>query len=442
MALTGNNLANLRASLAHAQAFLDSGEEDKARDLAVRNWNCVPGDPALLRGWGEVCEELGMARQARHCYGQALKCGPDDPESLFRLGRLSAETGHYEDALRFLKKALRSDPDHRNARALLEECYRLLGMQGQAQAVSSRHAPDAPAPQPRVFPPSIGKKEAERLITLFSGREVGYAVQQLDPVTGETRFDFHNALLNHEIIAAHILGKITLAFYPLRSDNTVRHATLSICLPARLVRDNIKNRGYLGMLHEEVRSRAFSVFRFLRASGFPACIEECGDHRFRLWLFLETFIHFLKVRRFIDLLIAQLPGISGNIEIEPIAATRPAGIGWVEHPVPLPLGLQRDTLKRSLFLDDDGNPYPNQLAFLRKIRMTPPDRLTETLRGYHDSGFVAARKERPSSTKKLMARCPVVRELVRKAETGVLLNRDEQVQEYHAEVRAVQKAQR
>jgi hypothetical protein len=235
--------------------------------------------------------------------------------------------------------------------------------------------------------------------------------------------------LNHELISAHILGKVTLAVYPLRSDNTVRYSAISIRLPSRVLEANIKNQGYLGMLKEQMRSNAFTLVRLVKCSSVPAYIEDAGRYEYRIWLFFEEFIHFLKAKRLLGILIEDNPIPAGNFIMEPILATRPAGIGWVEHPVVLPLGIQRNTLNRSLFLDEDGNAYGNQLKFLEKIRPVPARLLDQNL---HVAPSVQSRdvyneKKRTPAVKILLHRCPVIRELVKRAEAGALLRRDKKV---------------
>ncbi len=98
--------------LKQAEYFLSSGEEEKARDLAVR-WRMVPGQsPAAYRGWGEVCRELGMARQAEECFRMALRIDRDDTDSLFLLAELCADVGRFEEAMGILRRIVRRDPGH------------------------------------------------------------------------------------------------------------------------------------------------------------------------------------------------------------------------------------------------------------------------------------------------------------------------------------------
>ena len=370
-----------------------------------------------------------MARQARHCYEKALELCPNETESLYRMGALCACTGHYDDSMRYLKKVLRLSPDHESAKTLLSENYSLLGLPGQAIAITPTTAVGSSVLQPRNFPPSVSQKETERLLRLFAGRETGYALQEVDPITGEIKFSFQNSFLNHELLTAHILGSITVCVYPLRSDNTVRYAAISIRLPSRLVKANVKNLGYLGVLKEQAQVNAFSVFRFVRASGCPAYIEDCGGQQYRVWIFFEKFIHFLRAKRYLNILMESMPDMPGNSIIEPIHPTRPVGIGWVEHPVLFPLGIERSTLKRSLFLDGNGKPYGNQLKFLQQIRPAPEILFASKTGGIRNAepGFVSTEKNRTPAARILLTLCPVIRELVGKAEAGALLRRNEKV---------------
>lgn len=410
---------NVRLYQELARAYLDAGEEERAREVVLRRRNMPTADSAVHRVWAELCEELGAARLAQESYERALKFNPEDSETLFHLARFFHEVGQYEKSLHHLKRVVKRHPEHQAARELLAETYRSLGQIGQAEALVPK--PAAPegiktASPPRYFPPIISEQHTARFQQLFAGREIGYAVQQIDPATGELSYNYHDAPLSPQLIASHLLGDITLAAYPMRLDNAAHYAAVSIRIPTRLLEANLKNVGYLALMEEKMRQHTLLLGRLASEFGLAAYPEDSGDHQYRLWFFFSEFTHFLKIKRFVMAFLEKAPEPSGNLLVEPILATRPIGLGWVEHPVVLPLGIQRTTLRRSFFLDDEGKPHAEQLKFMRKIREISPKTATRAMRGLTTSTteYGPTPGALPATVKKLCRRCAVLRELSQK----------------------------
>jgi tetratricopeptide (TPR) repeat protein len=416
---------DLYIRIEQAEYYLESGDEGKARDMVVKGRNIPCDDPSIHARWAHLCEELGMAGQARESYERALKMCPGDSETLYRLARLLHDTGHYEQSIHYLKKAIKANPAHTEARQLLSTDYQALGLSGQADAL---HPQGQKHPEPiRYFPPSIGKENTREFLSLFSGREDGHALQVMNPETGDVSFEFQNAPLNHNLIAAHIEGAVTLAAYPLRTDKTVKHAAIETRLRKRALEANLKNRGYLTYLNEKALHHCLTLRRIAGTFGIPAYMDYCGDHRYRLWFFFREFIHFLKVKDFLSRLLAQVPEPDSNLLVELLMATRPIGIGWIEQAVLLPFGMNRATLKRCLFLDDDGQPYGEQLTFLSKIREISS---RDTAKAFRRSGKTVSGAEENSlseSVTLLVRSCAVLDELVRRAQKGRILSSEEKV---------------
>ena len=413
-----------------ARGYLCAGEESKARDLVLRHRNSPTGDFSIHRGWGEICHALGMARQAEESYGRALKEKPGDGETLYRLGLLLSETGHYEKAIDILRRTLKHAPEHAKTRALLADVYRELGLSGQAEALSPEPPGEKPPSPLRYFPPSVSQRDTATFLRLFSGREVGYAEQQVSPADGKIHFVHHDAPLDHECIRAHILGVRTFAVYPLRSDTTVHFAAVSVHLPAGLLEANLKSRGYISLLEEKMKRYTVLLAQFATGLGLAAYPEYTGDHAFRLFFFFETFIHLLKAKKFLSEFLEAAPGPESPFFTEPLLATRPAGVGWIEHPLLLPLGVHRATLGRSLFLDPHGGTLcGEQLKLLRKMRPVRPDAAHRILRGMASTGpeKMLLRRACSPRAESLIRKCATLKELVRRSFAGRNLRREEKL---------------
>ncbi len=409
-----------------ARAYMDEGEEHRAREIVVARRKHAPDDPAAHIEWARLCEELGMAKQAKDSYRAALRLSPDNSENLYQYARLLNDLGYYEDSIHYLEKAVKNDPGHAQARNLLGETFRALGLEGLADALLPR--PGKPAPPVRYFPPSVGREDADKFLRLFSGRETGYALQKVNENTGSVSYEFRGDPLTRDLVVKHIQGDLTLALFPLRADNTVRYAGVRVRIKKRVIRSNARNTGYLAYLKERSFYHASTMRGLAAGRGVPCYIDFSGGHEHRVWFFFRGFVHFLKAREFIKRFLEEAALSDTEIIAEPLTPTKGVGIGWVEHPVTPPLGINRATLKRSLFLDDTGDPYPEQLAFLKKIREIPFDEVRKL--------FGKPRWARPESSsgvemegivKKLVEACPVLSELCRIARSGRVLPYEKKV---------------
>lgn len=425
----GKGGADVRSLLAYADSCLRVGAEGEAREVLLTGCRHPANNPATLRGWAKLAQELGLARQARECYQWALRQAPKDAETHYRLALLLADVGDHEESVQQLKKAIRLQPTHSGVRSLLAENYHQLGLDGQARVLAPAPEKAAAGGPQRYFPPSIGKADQDAFLRLFSGREVGCCLQQVDPNTAEPTLAYQNAPLDGELAAAHLLGQITLAAYPLRSDNTARYGALLLRPASGLVRANLKNKGFLLRLEEKLRHHLRLLTRYCAGLGLCVYPEQNGRHEFRLWLFFTEFKHFLKIKQLVCNLLDGAPQPESELVLEPLLATRPVGIGWMEQAVLLPLGLDRTTLQRSLFLDEHAEPVAEQLKWLCRIRPMSLQSTMDLLRRVRAGlpSAAPAAPHLPPPLKALLGACPVLTELARKARQGHVLRREEKV---------------
>ncbi len=274
---------DLCALLSHAESCLAAGAEGEARDALLQGCRHPANNPHSLRRWAQICQELGMARQAKECYQWALRLDAKDAETHCQLALLLTDVGDHEGAIRHLKKAIGVRPDHSQARRLLAENYAALGLPGQAQALG--HKPpehDAPRPE-RYFPPSVSERDTRAFLRLFAGREIGYCTQHLDAANADALLQFQDAPLTDKAAAAHLAGDITLAAYPLRSDNTACYVALVLRPPGGVLQSNRKNQGYLLRLHEKMRHHLGLLTLHCNSLGLPVYPEQRTPLELRLW---------------------------------------------------------------------------------------------------------------------------------------------------------------
>ncbi|MDL1971533.1 MAG: CRISPR-associated primase-polymerase type A1 [Candidatus Desulfofervidaceae bacterium] len=401
---------------------LAQGHEGKAVDLALRYFRKDLDNPEFYYFWGQTFELLGMAKKAIESYGLALKLAPDTPRYLKPLAFLFYETGLLEQAFHTFKRLMTLSPEDEEVKqcwvALLEE----LGLRGASEKI---RAVKKEISCLRYFPPSLGRKEVEVFLRLFAGKEKGFAEQVIDERTGLSQLVFYDLPLAHDIVRAHILGERTLFFYPMRGDNQVKVAIMVFFISKREKFVYARQPAFLMLKCERLKAYSLKVQRIVNETfGLPAYLERVNAFVYRLWVFLEDFVHFLQAKRFIKEVIQNLPYPEFGAVVEPLMPTRPLGIGWRERPVFLPLGFNRETKERSLFLDKDGEPYLEQIRFLKKIQELS---LEEMKAFFSLSPKKATIRVLDKKLEKLRQNCPVVNVLVEKALAGRILNYQEKL---------------
>ncbi|MBW1730598.1 MAG: tetratricopeptide repeat protein [Deltaproteobacteria bacterium] len=412
-----------------AWQYLHKGDEHRAQQIVLAQRKHAPEDPELHIKWAELCEELGMARQAMEHYEAALKLDPKNHDALFSLGNILSEVGRFENSNHYLRKLLQQRPDHSKARELLYNNYEALGLVGQAEAVIPKKKGSSQSPHERYFPPCISKEQIEIFLKLFSGRELGYALETLDPDTGKVHHEYRAEPLDEEVVKAHLLGEISVAVYPLRSDNTVRYATLLLHVPSRVREMYARQHGYLLFLNEKARALAIKVVQQAQGFGVPVYIEEFGVRGYRVWFFFTEFVHFLKAKDFLNLFMERTEPSDSHIAVEFLLPTKPVGIGWIERCIPLPLGVDPVSNKRCFFLDQNGRPFDNQLIFLKKVRTLDLKLAIRQLRLTTEAREIKYWEPRslPRLVEKLRHECRVLGYLIDRALSGHMLRREEKV---------------
>ena len=417
-------IENFYYQLSLAEKFLEEGKEERARDLVLSNIDDIPIDAQSCFRWAKVCEKLGLARYAIKFYRNALRADPKNSEILSNYASLLNDIGYYEDAIHYLKKAVKADPENQKPKRLLSDLLKDIGLYGQAECLEEVPSKKEPI---RYFPPTIGKEHLEKMFLLFSGREVGYAIQKLDETTSDSKFLFVNKPISDETLKDHIEGKITLAVYPIRSDNTARYGCIKVKVKESTIKRNAKNKAYLSYLDEMARSYALSLVDLSYRFGIPSYVDNSGDYSYRIWFFFREFIHFLKIRRFLKNFLENAREPETYISVELLIGTKPIGVGWIENPILLPLGINLSTKKRIMFLDKEGNPIEDQLIFLKKIQQIPFKESLYSLR-------LNKKQEGSYSTPVLKAyiadminRCSVLEKIVEKARSGRILSNEEKI---------------
>ena len=409
--------------IALAKAYLEEGNEERARKVIAIQRRSPSKDPTVHYEWAKLCEELGMARQARESYEQAIALRPQEPEYHFRMALLCHEAGAWERALKHLQKTVALSPQNREAREMLAILYKEMGLPGSAHAVAKKEPGVDARPQTIHF--ELTEEDVSLLLDLFNGRGFGYAEYHL-VATGDEGYVYCKNVLGFSEISDHLRGDRTIGVYLLRGDRTVRCCGIEVNIPWRRLVASFKDKGFLAILGDKAHAYAREIKSKAKEFGFPAYWEDSGDGGSRLWFFFEDFLPYEMAERFLNGLLDRVfsPGIDFSVGF--MLGFKPSGVGKVDEPVMLPLGVKKRTAKKSLFVDDEGDPYSDQLLFLKKVRRISRDAIQRFFRG-PEGGHRKIEISSSNLFAKLQRLCPVVEAIVLKARSGRNLRIEEKV---------------
>lgn len=401
---------------------LNQGHQNKAIDLALRYFSKEFDDPELYLEWGKIFEILSLAKKAIESYNLALRFSPEEPRYLKPLAMLLYEIGHLDKSLHIFKKLVALAPKDEEIRDYYLKNLEELGFKGAGEKIRQTRPSVSPY---RYFPPTIGKADTEVFLQLFSGRKMGFGELILEEKTYLPELIHKERTIKHQEIEAHILGKKTIFFYPLREDLKAKIGIISMEISKRDRIDYARQPSFLILKREKLKQYAIKSREIITEKfGLSAYLERMNPFGYRLWFFLEEFVHFLQIKRFLQEVMQGLPYPEFGLSVRPLLPTVPVGVGWKEQAILLPLGIDKARGERSLFLNEDGEPHPEQLKFIKKIE----ELSLSDVKNFIKSG---AKKIAPEieedKLNRLQQSCPFIDILVKKAEAGRALTHQERV---------------
>ena len=110
---------------AQAEALLDQGKYQEARDTIVRVMPMRPDDARIAAAMGGAMRGLGREQMAERVLLRALELDPRQPRALFELGRLLAARGDKAGAQEKFRAAQSADPKFAQSHGIPQELARL-----------------------------------------------------------------------------------------------------------------------------------------------------------------------------------------------------------------------------------------------------------------------------------------------------------------------------
>jgi len=385
-----------RSTLEQVQSLASAGQTDEARRLALGRATKEISDPALHLAWSEVLGDLelydealmelnlaardapgdieikkrlaeayqdnGRVKQAAACWREAVRLDPGNPDHYEALGRLLEETGNLEAAAKVYTAGL-TQTGHPVFKALLKE-LRPSEPEPEEKPAEELHPTDT---------------DLVRFCHLFDGREGVYARQWVGS-SGKSGYTPVRDPFTPAVARNHILGNFTIGIYPLRMDNTVRFMAFDLDVPSFEVAQNIGRRRDWESLLRRAHQAALRIVEAASGLGLEFYIEDSGFKGRHCWLFFSEPVPGAAARRFGQALLENLDLTAAGVSVELFpkqAVIRGDGLGNL---IKLPLGIHRLSGKRGVFVDPEGNPYPDQLAVLRRLKQVEKERFFEVVR--------------------------------------------------------------
>jgi group II intron reverse transcriptase/maturase len=402
---------------------IEDGNREEALEVISRGTELSSEDPELHHQWGILYDTLDLPDQARDEYYLSLRADSSYKETCYSLGLNHLQSGNVEKAIRFLQKAIQLDTSFAEAHFALGTALENWGLAGAAQKAfkqAKQLNPDIKMPkislemQEPKEAISYSEDDIKLFLRLFSGREGVFARQWLNP-NGRYGYTPVSQPLTEEQIKKHLDGEDTLGLYLMRGDNTVKVAVLDIDVNKSVIQETGADRDTLAGWQKIILRDANIISQLCKEADVPVYIENSGWKGVHCWFFFAEPIRASQVRKF-------LKGVCIN------AGDPPAGIHREIFPkqdevakdalgclIKLPLGIHKVTGKRCMFIHNSGEPYEDQLALLRQVKLISKEILSEAKSRLQD------RKEPEediddSQVKKVLEKCNVIRYLADKAE--------------------------
>lgn len=284
----------------------------------------------------------------------------------------------------------------------------------------------------RIFPRDFTKKDLERFLYLFSGRNDLLAEEFLwDYYHQKTTYDVQKIPYDETRLLIHLYGKKSLMYYPI--DFNLKTNVIIILI------DYLNQHKYSRFSDESLYTgiKSHSKFweiinKFYNAEINPA-VELFNRYQLRLWIFLNYRIHFLKARKLTISLINFFYKNECNLSLKPIYLTDINHIHWKEIPIPLPLGIiPKSGGTRRLFINHKTLTfYQDQIEYLNNIKLLSKPDVISDLDNYiseynSDKRLFKYREEtKINALKNLREKCKIIDYLIAKSESGLYLTDDE-----------------
>jgi group II intron reverse transcriptase/maturase len=408
--------------------LIELNDTETAKDR-LSKFEFTSDDPKVHIDAGILAFELGLSKIAYEEFLRALKLGSEEPELTYYLGLIYLNGGKIENAIKFLQKTVDNNPDFSKAYYALSVAYKKLrlgklsenmlleGLNLDRNSLLQREYKILLENEETVVQGEWKKEQLEKFVNLFSGREGIHAVQWIDN-TGRTGYFPIKGEITVELVKEHLQGHTTLGVYVSRTDNSVNFLVFDIDLKKGSVskQDNLTNSA-----QNETLEVANKIKEYCNSLGISAYIEKTGGRGHHCWIFFSEPLKAGLARDFGKHILRNIGELPKDVDVEIFPKqdnVAPEGLGSL---IKLPLGIDRKTGRRSLFIGEDDL---DQSSFVENIKSFSK---REILGSLEESKTSPSAFEIGENCKKLLEKCNVLRYLFNKAKDNHELRHTERL---------------
>ena len=382
-------------------------------------------DIAYHLALGTAAEELGAWTWAETAYNLVLREDKGHPAARERLAELAADAGDLERAAIHREALAESRPEDTANLLALQSLYRKLAWREQAHRIekklttlgmslraagwegsnlledeTSTEAAGEPGPDlaALVNPPDA---DVARFLVLFAGREDVHARQWFSPRKGAGGYSPVEGPLTPRLVRRHLFGDETLGVYPIRLDGTCVFFALDLDLTGSAIEWARRGNAEAREIRERLSNAIQHALDRCHELGLEPLVEDSGYKGRHFWFFLRHPERVRNVHAVVKAVAAAIEdGLPAGISLEVFPKqSRRKGKGY-GNLIKLPLGIHRRTGRRSWLLGPDLQVAARPFELLRQAhRITHEDffRLADRLAGTGTSDLPPWEEEVPTS---------------------------------------------
>lgn len=361
------------------QALVKDNENPKCREVLGKKTIWHKLTPAMALEWAGLAQIAGMVDTALDIYKH-----------------LTGKNPEYEPAWQACIELL----DILDRKEALASAVRQAAGILDKKRVMSWIRPDITQASKRpAFDPDKAAEPFERMHTrqalvshfmdLFFSRTDVFARQWADKQQGTSGYVPVRRMITAQDLEDHFKGIKTYGFYLMDTDATVRCAVIDADLVPDLRQCTGKD---LAKARADIhKDRAYMVSRITDAAqdmGLFPVIEFSGGKGYHFWFFMETPVKAARIRQALTAVCDNLaPDLSCfSLEVFP-KQDHLSGKG-LGNLVKLPLGIHRQTGKRSFFTKCPQKDIEAQLKFLMDVPRSDPGRIQCEIKAAGGTGLV------------------------------------------------------
>lgn len=308
-----------------------------------------------------VAEDIGALDRAIHEYNLILREDPACLDAYARLFEVRCDLGDGERARRCLMRWERLAPEDARlpaSRGRLHAMEREDGAEGDEPSIDVGIVPQGPS-----LP--FTDADAMLLSSLFAGREAVHARQWTAP-SERTGYSPVHEPFSPEVARHHLAGDLTAGFYLIKLDQTTQHLCFDLDIAAYL-RKPLPSGKRMLELQGLVQRTAVRLQDACASVGLEAHVEDSGHKGRHVWVVFEVPLPARDARRIATRILETAPSLPAEVTLEVFPKQDRVAPGGLGNLVKVPLGLHRQSGRRSLWLLPTGHPVPDQLGYLRTL---------------------------------------------------------------------------